>query len=590
MFEDRPLNQIPRKFKIVPGTCVLERYIADKPIGFGGTATVWGGRVKGSNMAVAMKVSHPNQTTGQRHEERLEREFQILSRICSPFVVAATDYGLLDDGRPVLVCEMMQGTTLRDYLRTEKSLSLAATLDLTVQLLRALTDVHACGVAHRDIKPDNIMVTDTPQALRLKLFDFGIAKVIGDTVDGISPEDDAEVAELFQVLTAAEMTVGTPEYMAPEQISATHVGAYTDLYAVGILMHEMLFGEVPYTGKTFFEIAHRHLEGILPPLPADLPECIQQIIWRALASEPSQRYSSAETMILDIGEAAREPAVARYDINEVDPDESGPWASVDVDVDNVRRAQQINRLRSLIETPAVEPSEEGEYDPMDPFLGAKTQESSLGTETSDSGYEVLSEEAVREGSVTDPGLARDELAPWDAYESDDQMLVVDPQKLAAFHFAKSGDIASCSDVNTYSANLSAPLPIDPAASQSTTMSDECEFDGQAYVLGRPTVEMDAKVLEGDRLEPAEEDIEELLALESSLEAQFSADSCSEVVVLLPVWRVSEADLPAVTSGRWLLEEGSTMVNNLVESESSSSSSIALGEAWVDLNASPDISG
>jgi serine/threonine protein kinase len=163
------------------------------------------------------------------------------------------------------------------------------------------------------------MILSNPHGPRhLKLFDFGIAKVISGKA---THQHEPEIAELLVPLTSAEMTVGTPEYMAPEQISATNVGFHTDIYAVGIVMYEMLFGEVPYTGRNFFEIAHKHLAGVLPPLPADLPDTIHQLIWRSLACRTEERYASAEEMLRAVEAAMADTRNAHW--NSISEEEAG---------------------------------------------------------------------------------------------------------------------------------------------------------------------------------------------------------------------------------------------------------------------------
>ncbi len=317
------------EYELVPGAVVLDRYVLDEPFGFGGTAMVWRGRVVDSGKVVAIKVSLTNRPNTSRNQDRLVREFKLLSRVCSPHVLAVHDFGELPDGRPVFVSELMIGETLREYMETGELLSLVDAFEITVGLMRALNDVHACNIVHRDIKPDNIFLVRTDDgSWRVKLFDFGIAKVISENVDGISAADDPEVAELLIALTGTEMTVGTPEYMAPEQISANSVGPYTDVYAAGIVLHEMLFGIVPYTGKNFFEIAHRHLEGVLPPLPADLPIEAQRVIWKALACEYEDRYQDSAEMIAAIESALSNEAVRSYSpvLEDEDDDLWDPYA------------------------------------------------------------------------------------------------------------------------------------------------------------------------------------------------------------------------------------------------------------------------
>lgn len=297
-----------------PGMVVLDRYELFEPCGFGGTASVWRAFVLGTNHEVAIKLQTHGPQTGAHRPERLEREFKILELMCSPYIVAVNDFGLLPDGRAALVFEYMNGQTLGELLDDHGMVGLRESLEITSQVLKALQEVHAMGVVHRDIKPENIMLLNNPVGpRRLKIFDFGIAKVLSrrSAIAKACRQDD--IQGLFTSLTAAEMTVGTPEYMAPEQISATDLGCFTDVYAVGIVLYEMLFGEVPYSGDSFFEIAHRHLAGILPTLPADLPPIVQQLLWRSLDRHHENRYDNAEHMLQDIEAALATPEVILYE-------------------------------------------------------------------------------------------------------------------------------------------------------------------------------------------------------------------------------------------------------------------------------------
>ncbi len=327
-----PMSQ-PSEIMLGPGVQLLHNYELMRPCGFGGTASVWLAKVIGpphaidpahgasAQQRVAIKIQNHGPRIGAYRSERLEREFHLLEILESPHIVRALDFGYIPDGRAALVFEYLPGRTLREALEEYGVVALKDALSITQQLLLALRTAHTLGIVHRDIKPDNIMLVDTEetQNLHVKLFDFGISKVLGDKLQ-ISCTEDPELAGLLTPLTAAEMTVGTPEYMAPEQISATNLGGFTDVYAVGIALHEMLFGEVPYTGDTFFEIAHRHLAGILPPLPADLPPLVHHIVWKSLACNLQDRYAHAEEMLVDIQRALHHPDVVQYTPVTVDED------------------------------------------------------------------------------------------------------------------------------------------------------------------------------------------------------------------------------------------------------------------------------
>ena len=302
------------KFKVMPGVVVLNRFTLEKPIGFGGTAAVWLGQEDATGQQVAIKIQNAGENVGAHRFERLDREGQLLKLIDSPYVMKCRDSGRLPDGRACLIFEHLRGQSLREVLEAREMLPLGEALTLISQLLRALDASHRLGIIHRDLKPDNIMILDAPEGgVRVKLFDYGIAKMLEAPDGSVAGRNDPELAELLMPLTAAEMTVGTPEYMAPEQISATDLGHFTDVYAAGVVFYEMLFGEVPYTGKSFFEIAHRHLAGLLPPLPADLPESVQGLIWRSLACSPDQRYPNVVDMLADISQIIVSGQASDYD-------------------------------------------------------------------------------------------------------------------------------------------------------------------------------------------------------------------------------------------------------------------------------------
>ncbi len=326
MFGQDDHNERPDVLGVSPGQVVLDRYELFEPCGFGGTASVWRAWVKGTEDEVAVKIQTIGPRTGAHRPERLEREYQILQQLNSPNTVKVSDFGYLPDGRAVLVFEFLKGQTLGDVLEDRPVLELREALDIVAQMLRALVEAHSIGVVHRDIKPENVMLLDNPlgEERHLKLFDFGISKVLERDSDLARAYEGDELASLFRSLTSAEMTVGTPEYMAPEQISATALGPFTDVYAIGVVFHELLFGEVPYSGDSFFEIAHRHLAGILPPLPAHLPEVIHTLLWTSLAKRFEDRYQDASQMLEAVEAAIQNPEVilfregASLDIHHMD--------------------------------------------------------------------------------------------------------------------------------------------------------------------------------------------------------------------------------------------------------------------------------
>ncbi|MBK9714380.1 MAG: protein kinase [Kouleothrix sp.] len=217
---------------------------------------------------------------------RFRREARAIARLQHPNIVPIYDYGEQDDMLYVVLQYIEGAATLADLL--EEPIDLAAALRLVYRLLDALSYAHRRGVVHRDIKPTNVLM---PTPRWPMLADFGIAKLAHES----------------QRLTLAGQTVGTPVYMAPEQAVGGPIDARADLYAVGVVLYEMLTGQVPFEGDAPTVVVAKHLyEAPVPPrqLNPDLPQVVEAIVLRALAKNPAARYQSAQEMARDLERAA----------------------------------------------------------------------------------------------------------------------------------------------------------------------------------------------------------------------------------------------------------------------------------------------
>ena len=204
---------------------------------------------------VALKILHPAYSQTPDLVERLRREARAASKIAHPNVVDVTDSGTTPDGAFFFVMEYLEGIELGELIYREGKLDVARSLHIGAQIARAIQAAHEVNVIHRDLKPENVLIlTRDGQKDFVKVLDFGIAKSGKDT--DIENEKDTN-GDLRRRLTSPGMTMGTPEYMAPEQAAGRPADPRSDVYAVGGLVYEMLSGKAPYEGQNFMEILHK---------------------------------------------------------------------------------------------------------------------------------------------------------------------------------------------------------------------------------------------------------------------------------------------------------------------------------------------
>ncbi len=286
------------------GEVFAERYAIERMIGKGGFGRVYLATQLGIDRPVALKTLHAEHLREPRHLRRFLLEAKSASRLSSPHVVRVYDFGIDDEtGTPFLALEYLRGRTLTSLIARDAPLAPAPAAALLAQVCRALVDAGAEGIVHRDLKPDNIFLMHTREGGEfLKVMDFGIAKVVGAD----SSESDG--------LTDTGMAVGTPRYMAPEQVKSQPVDFRTDLYALGCILTELLTGAPPFQATDRTTLLTQHMEKPPPPLPDPLPsgEALPEalaVLHRALlCKEPHGRPASAAALltVLEAVEAGRE--------------------------------------------------------------------------------------------------------------------------------------------------------------------------------------------------------------------------------------------------------------------------------------------
>jgi len=289
------------------GKLISDRYVVHELIGHGGMGAVYRGEQVHLRKRVAIKVLRPDMARMVELSVRFEREAIAGAHVNHPNVVAAIDFGKLDDGSQFLILEFVEGTALKDLI-DEGPLALDRALAISRQLAMALGAVHEKSIVHRDVKPQNILVDAKGT---VKLLDFGLAKV---RVELLS--DQGRNAKPSPALTGVGMVMGTFAYMAPEAARGMEgVDARSDLYALGVVMYEMLTGKRPFEEND----PGLHLKKIRsedpPPMRARAPEIqvpprIEAVVMRLLARQPDQRFASANEVLAALDEAATAPEKA----------------------------------------------------------------------------------------------------------------------------------------------------------------------------------------------------------------------------------------------------------------------------------------
>ena len=258
-----------------------ERYQLQEPIGRGGMATIYRGRDMRMERTVAIKVLREVYSTDPKFVTRFQREAKAASALQHPNIVQVYDYGQ-SDGSYFIVMELIEGADLRRYLRSRGVLAIDRAIIIAHDVALGLGAAHRRGIVHRDVKPQNVLVGRDGS---IKLTDFGIASVYKD----INAER----------LTTTGMTLGTVQYYAPEQAQGEIVSPAADVYALGIVMYEMLTGRTPFDGDTPVAVAMQHIQDTpIPPTQynPNIPQVLEDIIMRCLEKVPEMRYRDGSTL------------------------------------------------------------------------------------------------------------------------------------------------------------------------------------------------------------------------------------------------------------------------------------------------------
>src|ERR671925_13062 len=266
------------------GTLISDRFRLDEKIGSGGMSTVYRAYDATLERWVAIKLMHRDISTDPAQLERFRREARSAARLNHPHVVTVIDAGE-DDGNPYIVFEYVEGETLKERIRRLGRLPVAEAVAYAVEIGRALECAHSHMLVHRDVKPQNVLIDPDGRA---KVTDFGIARSLE-----------------AQALTAAGRVLGTSDYVSPEQALGHAVTEQSDIYSLGIVLYEMLTGEVPFQADTQVAVAMKHVREPLPDVQRRRPEisaALAAIVERATAKETRNRYATVGALVHDLEE------------------------------------------------------------------------------------------------------------------------------------------------------------------------------------------------------------------------------------------------------------------------------------------------
>lgn len=328
---------------LIPGSYLINRYEIIMKIGSGGMADVYKAKDHVLNRLVAIKVLKQEYSTDATFVKKFRVEAQSAAGLSHPNIVNVYDVGE-DDGVYFIVMELVQGITLKNYIDMKGKLDIREALNISVQIASGLSAAHENRIIHRDIKPQNIIMSRDG---KVKVTDFGIAKVADST-------------------TVTTTAAGTVHYISPEQARGGYSDERSDIYSLGITMYEMVTGRVPFEGETNVAVALMHIQSeITPPrqLEPSIPVSFEKIILKCTQKKPERRYASARELIADLRKVLTHPDGEYVVIPGAIP-QGRTIVMNDNDIDSLKAASLRKNFGTKPEETYVEEPEEGEEEKL----------------------------------------------------------------------------------------------------------------------------------------------------------------------------------------------------------------------------------
>ena len=271
------------------GKTLNGKYTIKELLGVGGMAYVFKAVEQGSNRIVSVKILNEESSKDEKSVRRFINESKAVAMLSHPNIVKIHDVVFKEDIN-YLVMEYVEGITMKEYIDFKKTIEWGEAVYYVSQILRALGHAHSMGIIHRDVKPQNIMITREGV---VKVMDFGIAKMLKS-----------------ESITMTDMALGTVDYISPEQASGKEIGFYSDIYSVGVMLYEMTTGKLPFIAESTMAVAMMQIQDEPQPpteINASIPRGLEQIILKAMNKDPYERFSSCAAMEKALGVISQDP-------------------------------------------------------------------------------------------------------------------------------------------------------------------------------------------------------------------------------------------------------------------------------------------
>lgn len=310
------------------GKILGNRYVLLEKIGEGGMALVYKARCQLLNRYVAIKILRPEFTTDEEFIKKFKRESMASASLSHPNIVGIYDVGE-EDGIYYIVMEYIHGQTLKEYIKAKGKISSFEAINIAKQISYALEHAHKNGVVHRDIKPQNIMITDDKI---IKVADFGIAR-----------------ASSTMTMTNTGKVMGSVHYFSPEQARGGYSDHRTDIYSLGVVMYEMIVGKLPYDAESPITVALKHIqESVIEPkeLDSDIPNALNDIVVKAMQKDMSKRYQNIRDLIGDLELAQNSPNTILYNW-EIEKEKTRVISVDEIDGELEKKKKSKNRSKAI---------------------------------------------------------------------------------------------------------------------------------------------------------------------------------------------------------------------------------------------------